>query len=76
MSQPTLGTCRCCKAPVSSEASTCPHCGQPNPFSDGWVGEARKELAQGKVINAIKVVREATGMGLKEAKDLVESWKR
>jgi len=25
-------------------------------------------------INAIKVVREGTGMGLKEAKDLVESW--
>jgi hypothetical protein len=62
---------------VSSEARTCPHCGQPDPFTDdGWIAEARRKLAQGKSINAIKIVRDATGMGLKEAKDLVESWKR
>lgn len=30
---PTLEFCRCCGGPVSSEAATCPHCGQPSPFS-------------------------------------------
>lgn len=28
---PRLGECICCSKPVSSEASSCPHCGQPNP---------------------------------------------
>jgi hypothetical protein len=32
------------------------------------------ELQKGNKINAIKLVRQATGLGLKEAKDLVESW--
>jgi ribosomal protein L7/L12 len=76
MTQPTLGKCRCCTAPVSSQAHTCPSCGQPRPLAEWWVGEAREMLAQGKPINAIKLVRDATGMGLKEAKVLVESWKR
>jgi ribosomal protein L7/L12 len=74
MRKPTLGHCRCCKAQVSSEARTCPHCGQPRPFADGLV-EARNELANGRKINAIKLVREATGLDLKEAMDLVESWR-
>jgi hypothetical protein len=34
--------------------------------------QARALLADGNKIEAIKLVREATGMGLKEAKDLVE----
>jgi len=29
---PTLERCRCCGKPVSSEAASCPHCGQPTPF--------------------------------------------
>ena len=29
---PTLECCRCCGKPVSSEAVSCPHCGQPTPF--------------------------------------------
>jgi large subunit ribosomal protein L7/L12 len=36
--------------------------------------EARALAAEGKKINAIKVVREQSGMSLKAAKDLVESW--
>ena len=34
------------------------------------------ELRRGNKINAIKLVREITNIGLKEAKDLVESWER
>lgn len=40
----------------------------------GWQSEARVLVDQGKKIAAIKVVREQTGLGLKEAKDLVERW--
>lgn len=39
-----------------------------------WEAAARAELAAGNKIMAIKLVRDATGLGLKEAKDLVESW--
>ncbi|WP_292677877.1 ribosomal protein L7/L12 [Nocardioides sp.] len=38
-----------------------------------WMAEVRSLKAQGKVINAIKVYRENTGLGLKEAKDAVEA---
>ena len=34
--------------------------------------EAVTALAEGRKIDAIRIVREATGLGLKEAKDLVE----
>jgi ribosomal protein L7/L12 len=37
---------------------------------------ARAALRDGRKIEAIKIVRETTGLGLKEAKDLVESWER
>jgi len=33
----------------------------------------RDEIARGRKINAIKLYREATGVGLKEAKDIVEA---
>lgn len=36
--------------------------------------EVQEYLAQGRKIDAIKRVRELTRLGLKEAKDLVESW--
>ena len=38
-----------------------------------WMAEVRSLKAQGKLINAIKVYRERTGLGLKEAKDAVEA---
>jgi hypothetical protein len=60
---------------VSEEARVCPHCGQPNPVVSAWEGEARRFAARGEAIEAIKLVREKTGLGLKEAKDLVESWR-
>ncbi len=37
-----------------------------------WLFEVRSLLAQDKKIEAIKRTREATGLGLKEAKDYVE----
>jgi ribosomal protein L7/L12 len=37
-----------------------------------WLDEVRSLKAQGKLINAIKVYRENTGVGLKEAKETVE----
>jgi ribosomal protein L7/L12 len=39
-----------------------------------WETAARDMMAAGNKIQAIKAVRDATSMGLKEAKDLVESW--
>jgi large subunit ribosomal protein L7/L12 len=42
-------------------------------FHEGWVSdEVRILAASGKKINAIKLVREQTGLGLKEAKDIVD----
>lgn len=43
---------------------------------DADLGEVRRALGQGRKIEAIKLVRERTGMGLKEAKDFVESLDR
>jgi large subunit ribosomal protein L7/L12 len=37
-----------------------------------WLDEVRRLKAEGKLINAIKLYRENTGVGLKEAKDTVE----
>jgi ribosomal protein L7/L12 len=45
----------------------------PMPGDDSFA-EARALAAAGNKIHAIKVVREQSGMGLRQAKDLVESW--
>ncbi len=68
-----LGVCRCCGGKVSREAMTCPHCGQPAPFVEPFA-RAKWEFRRGNRIVAIKLVRETTNMGLKEAKELVDSW--
>jgi ribosomal protein L7/L12 len=47
----------------------------PKPADMGSaMGEARALLQEGKKIEAVKRVREATGLGLKESKELVERW--
>jgi ribosomal protein L7/L12 len=65
---------------VSTEAASCPHCGQPKPSpssgQEWWAERALDLLNKGNKIEAIKLVREATALGLTEAKDLVESWER
>lgn len=48
--------------------------GSRNPTEAFYDPQVQAELAQGRKINAIKRVREITGLGLKEAKDLVDSW--
>ncbi|MEV6966237.1 ribosomal protein L7/L12 [Hamadaea sp. NPDC051192] len=45
--------------------------GTPRPSADG--DEVAALLAEGKKIQAIKLYRELTGVGLKEAKDAVEA---
>ena len=46
--------------------------GQPAAGPD-WMSEVRDLVARGNKIEAIKVYRERTGLGLKEAKDAVEA---
>ena len=46
----------------------------PAPTALDGDAEARALAAAGNKIHAIKVVREQSGMSLKAAKDLVESW--
>lgn len=41
--------------------------------SEGWRAEVMELLRRGNKIQAIKMVREATGLGLKESKDYVET---
>jgi ribosomal protein L7/L12 len=41
----------------------------------GLPAEAMAALSNGQVIEAIKIVREKTGLGLKEAKDLVDGYR-
>lgn len=43
-------------------------------MSAPWVDEAKRILASGDKMGAIKAVRQATNLGLAEAKRLVESW--
>ena len=56
-----------------------PYAGNPSAASAGalpadgaWLEEVRALKESGKLINAIKLYREHTGLGLKEAKDAVE----
>ena len=50
--------------------------GQTLELSSETRVEVERLLANGQVINAIKLVREATGSGLKEAKDAVDEMRR
>jgi ribosomal protein L7/L12 len=62
-------------APAAGDGAVAP----ASPPSDpAWLVEVRSLLARGKKIQAIKVYREGTGAGLKEAKDAVEAmeWSR
>ncbi len=71
-----LGSCKTCRGKVSSEAPTCPHCGQPNPYDKDKddLDKVRELIRYNKKIEAIKLLRcLRPGMGLKEAKDFVES---
>ena len=45
----------------------------PTAAGGEWMEEVRAFVAKGQIIQAIKVYREHTGTGLKEAKDAVEA---
>ena len=60
-------------APSPTEVRHDPGSALPTVTDDVYA-EARALAADGRKINAIKVVREQSGMSLKAAKDLVESW--
>ena len=61
------------QAALSSGAAPAPGVPAPAPAADAYA-EARLLAASGNKIAAIKQVREQTGMDLRDAKDLVESW--
>ena len=42
-------------------------------MDDGQKAELAKQILSGRKIEAIKIYREATGMGLKESKEAVEA---
>lgn len=72
--------CPACKKPTSDTARFCEHCGamvtgQPDETT-GLAAHVRRLLADGQKIEAIKVLREATGVGLAEAKHAIEAIER
>lgn len=57
---------------LGGNTPTCPHC-QADASADGMYDEVRQAMREGKKIEAIKLYRERTGMGLKEAKEAIDA---
>ena len=74
--------CPFCSRDMQDHAIRCPHCGSAlaagarTGFEDPALAEVVKLLGQGKKIDAIKRVRELYGIGLAEAKTLVDGLAR
>jgi ribosomal protein L7/L12 len=72
--------CTRCQKTVALDAARCPHCGAwlsqladvPEPNHDSLENEIRSLLRQGRNVEAIKLYRQQTGVGLAAAKDAVE----
>lgn len=60
-------------APPMAPTAQTPASSQPFGISPDKLAAVRGELARGNKIAAIKLFREATGLGLKESKDAVEA---
>lgn len=70
--------CQHCQSELPPGATQCPDCGAPAPeggtgAARDWQAEVQRLMATGQKIEAIKVFREATGVGLAEAKAAVEA---
>lgn len=80
--------CPACGSTVEltgSEPLPCPYCGttlqpglsaEPAAFQPANLDEVKAQIVLGNKIEAIRLYREATGVGLKEAKDAVEAMER
>jgi len=81
-----MPTCVFCNQPVSAGATKCPKCGADlfpadiaraaDLASPATEGDVVSMLQQGRKIDAIRIYREQTGAGLREAKDAVEALER
>jgi hypothetical protein len=76
MSHPRF--CAACGSALTASARFCASCGAPvtaatAATSSGLDSEVRQLLQSGQMIEAVKLVRERTGLGLKEAKDRVDA---
>lgn len=65
--------CKGCGHQLTSKNGICSFCGQQYDFSNE-LGSAKQTLRSGRKIDAIEEVRVITGLDLKSAKDLVDSW--
>jgi len=65
--------CQHCQSKLPPGVTNCLDCGAPVPETADWQAEVKRLMATRQKIEAIKVYREATGVGLAEAKAALEA---